>query len=99
MTPTKRSEEVLVNLRNTKLIFWANLEPTSSFIQEIFGPLEKYGKSIEIKKFDPVVEFGKIGESLESGSEVCLGSCVFQTAMLCLLCLLRFGSGKGFSSF
>eukprot|EP00438_Fugacium_kawagutii_P012646 Skav215601 [mRNA] locus=scaffold666:432677:433900:- [translate_table: standard] len=49
------------NPRNTKLIFWANVEPTHPLIQEIFEPiLEKYGKYIEIKKFDVDAEFAKV---------------------------------------
>mmetsp|Transcript_6364 Transcript_6364/g.7434 ORF Transcript_6364/g.7434 Transcript_6364/m.7434 type:complete len:216 (+) Transcript_6364:3-650(+) len=49
------------DLENTKLIFWANVEPTHPLIQEIFEPiLEKYGKYIEIKKFDVDAEFAKV---------------------------------------
>ena len=38
------------DLRNSKLVFWANMEPTHAFIEEIFGPLrEKYGNWVIFK--------------------------------------------------
>lgn len=48
------------NLKNTKMIFWANADPSHPSLQEIFAPLRNYSDFIELRRFDPSSEMAKI---------------------------------------